>query len=126
MHGRFAVSLLCRKRKLTKTPNPGALASPEYISDTGNLKWQPVHPPRSSVVIPEIELQPMMSSNAARLTPMAIQAPGIDSREPLQKDTIQAAPETVAKALETTAGLNFDHYYKKKQSRTSRRATAKQ
>ena len=120
------VPLLCRKQKsLMRAPAQGDPASAKFISDMDHLKWQTAAQPRSSVMIQEVELQPMISQNTSRMTPPAIQAPGVSSLRVLPKDTIRTTPDTVAKALETTAGLNFDCYYKKKQSRTGRRMLPK-
>ena len=54
---------LCHKKhkQLMKTSNLGTTpALSEFISDTNKLTWRPRHPPRSSVVIQEMELQPMV------------------------------------------------------------------
>ena len=112
---------LCHKKHklLTKTSNPGTPASSELISDTNRLAWQPMHPPRSSVVIQEMELQPMVSLVTGHASP-AIKAADANVELPL-KDTVRATPDNVAKALESAIRLNFDHYYKKKWLRTGRR-----
>ena len=54
---------LCRKKRkqLMKTSNLSTTPAPsEFISDANKLTWWPRHPPRSSVVIQEMELQPMV------------------------------------------------------------------
>ena len=71
-------------------------------------------------MIQEVELQLVMLPIITGGTPPAIKAPAA-RMEHLQKDTILVTPDTVAKALESTVGLNFDHYYKKKKLRTGRR-----
>ena len=102
--------------------------SKEYFSDTCNSPWQHMlYHPRSSVVIQEMELQPMTPDKDTR--PPSNIRPAIQLLEepktsqlnhPLQELT-EATPESVAKALETTAGLDFNWYYKKKQIRCSKR-----
>ena len=54
---------LCHKKhkQLMKTSNLGTTPAPsEFISDENKLAWWPRHPPRSSVVIQDMELQPMV------------------------------------------------------------------
>ena len=105
-----------------KTSNLGTPALSEFISDANKLTWWPRHPPRSSVVIQEMELQPMVPPVTTGHVVPAIKA--ADMREGiLQKDTVRATPDNVAKALESAVRLNFDHYYKKKRLRTGRRGT---
>ena len=115
---------LCHKKRklLTKTSNLGTPASSEFISDANKLTWQPRHPPRSSVVIQEMELQPMVLPVTTRHVALVIKAADM-SEGILQKDTVRATPDNVAKALESAVRLNFDHYYKKKRLRTRRRGT---
>ena len=116
---------LCHKkrRQLMKTSNLGTAPAPsEFISDANNLTWRPRHPHRSSVVIQEMELQPMVPP-----VPTVHGAPAIKAADTneglLQKDVVRATPDNVAKALESAVGLNFDWYYEKKQLRTKRRGT---
>ena len=70
-----------------KTSNLGTPASSEFISDVNKLTWQPRHPPRSSVVIQEMELQPMVppvtTGHVAPVIKAADMSEGI-----LQKDTV--------------------------------------
>ena len=115
---------LCHKKgkQLTKTSNLSTSASPEFISDANKLTWWPKHPPRSSVVIQEMELQPMVPPVTTGHVAPAIKAADMNEGI-LQKDTVRATPDNVAKALESAVGLNFDQYYEKKRLRTKRRGT---
>ena len=79
-----------------------------------------MHPPRSSVMIQEMELQLMVSLVTTGHASPAIKAADVNVELPL-KDTMRATPDNVAKALESAVGLNFNHYYKKKRLRTGRR-----
>ena len=104
-----------------KTSNLGTTpASSEFISDANKLTWQTRHPPRSSVVIQEMELQPMVPPVPTVHGTPAIKAADMNERL-LRKDAVRATLDNVAKALESAVGLNFDRYYKKKQLRTKRR-----
>ena len=105
---------LCRKKhkQLTKTSNLGSPALSEFISDANKLTFWPRHPPRSSVIIQEMELQPMVPP-----VPTGHGAPAIkaaDMNEGLLKNSVRATPDNVAKALESAVRLNFDQYYKRK------------
>ena len=98
-----------------KTSNLGTTPAPsEFISDANKLTWQTRHPPRSSVVIQEMELQPMVPPVPTVHGTPAIKAADMNERL-LCKDVVRATPDNVAKALESAVGLNFDQYYKKKQ-----------
>ena len=106
---------LCHKKckQLMKTSNVGTPASSEFISNTNKLTWWARHPPRSLVVIQEMELQPMVPPVTTRHVALAIKA--VDMNEEIfQKDPVKATPDNVAKALESAVRLNFNHYYKKK------------
>ena len=81
-----------------------------------------MHPPRSSVVIQEMELQPMVPSVPTGHGALAIKAADMNE-ELLQKDVVRATPDNVTKALESAVGLNFDRYYEKKRLGTKRRGT---
>ena len=89
-----------------------------YIAN--KLTWWPRHPPRSSVVIQEMELQPMVPPVPIGHGALAIKAPDINER---QNDVVRATPDNVAKALESAVRLNFDRYYENKRLRTKRRGT---
>ena len=105
-----------------KTSNLGTPAPSEFISDANKLTWQPRHPPRSSVVIQEMELQPMVPPVPTGHGALAIKAADMN-KGLLQKDVVRASPDNVAKALESVVGLNFDQYYEKKRLRIKRRGT---
>ena len=113
---------LCHKKckQLTKTSNLGPPAPSEFISDANKLTWWPRHPPRSSVVIQEMELQPMVPPVPAGHGALAIKAADMNEGL-LQNDVVRAILDNVAKALGSAAGLNFDQYYEKKRLRTKRR-----
>ena len=104
-----------------KTSNLGATpASSEFISDANKLTWWTRHPPRSSVVIQEMELQPMVPPVPTVHGTPAIKAADMNERL-LHKNTVRATPDNVAEALESAVGLNFNRYYEKKQLRTKGR-----
>ena len=107
--------------KHTHTPKLGK--SPDlsqYISEWYPPSWRQLQRPRSSVVIQEMEMQPMInrgsSRNAAPGLPPAIEAPNQANESLHPSGTIPATPELVAQALEDRANLNFEKYYKKKKS----------
>ena len=113
---------LChRKRKyLVKTSNPGGTpACAEFISGEDKLPW-PRLPSRSSVVIQEMELEPMLTTSPTVQRTPAITTAGMSGISP-HSDAVQVTLDNVARALETTVGLNFDCYYKKKQLRAKRK-----
>ena len=116
--------LCCKKcKQLMKTSNLGTTPAPsEFISDANKLTWQARHPPRSSVVIQEMELQHMVPPVPAVHGALVIKAADMNEGL-LQKDVVRATPDNVAKALESAVGLNFDQYYEKKKLRTKRRGT---
>ena len=104
-----------------KTSNLGTTPAPsEFISDESKLTWQTRHPPRSSVVIQEMELQPMIPTVPTIQRTPAIKAADMNERL-LYKDAVRATPDNVAKAQESAVGLNFDWYYEKRQLRAKRR-----
>ena len=114
---------LCHKKhkQLTKTSNLGNTPAPsEFISDESKLTSRTRHPPRSSVIIQEMELQPMIPTvPTVQRTPVTKAA---DMNERLtRKDAVRATPNNVAKALESAVRLNFDQYYEKRQLRAKRR-----
>ena len=114
---------LCHKKckQLMKTSNLGTTQAPsEFISDANKLTWQTRHPPRSSIVIQEMELQPMIPTVPTIQGTPAIKAADMKERL-LRKDAVRATPDNVAKALESAVRLNFDRYYEKKQLRAKRR-----
>ena len=114
---------LCHKKckQLMKTSNLGTTPAPsEFISDDSKLTWWTRHPPRSSVVIQEMELQPMIPTVPTIQRTPAIKAADMNERLP-HKDAVRATQDNVAKALESAVGLNFDRYYKKRQLRAKRR-----
>ena len=106
-----------RKRtpKLGKSPDLS-----QYISERYPPSWRQLQRPRSSVVIQEMEMQPMLnqgsSRNAAPGLPPAIEAPNQVNESLHSSGTIPAIPESVAQALEDKANLNFEKYYKKKKT----------
>ena len=112
---------LCHKRckQLMKRSNLGTPALSEFISDANRLTWQSRHPPRSSVVIQEMELQPMVPPVPTGHGALVIKAADMNEGL-LQKDVVRATPDNVAKALESAVGLNFNRYYEKKRLRTKR------
>ena len=79
-----------------------------------------MHPPRSSVVIQEMELQPMISTVPTVQRTPAIKAADMNKRL-THNNAVRVTPDNVAKALESAVGLNFDQYYKKRQLRAKRR-----
>ena len=107
--------------KHTHTPKLGK--SPDlsqYISEWYPPSWRQLQRPRSSVVIQEMEMQPMInrgsSRNAAPGLPPAIEAPNQANESLHPSGTIPTTPELVTQALEDRANLNFEKYYKKKKS----------
>ena len=116
---------LCRKKckQLMKTSNLSTTpALSEFISDANKLTWRTRHLPRSSVVIQEMELQPMVPPVSTVHGTPAIKAADMNKRI-LHKDVVKATLDNVAKALEPVVGLNFNQYYEKKQLRTKRKGT---
>ena len=115
---------LCHKKhkQLMKTSNLGTPALSEFISDANKLTWQPRHHPRSSVVIEEMELQPIVPPVPTGHGALVITAADMNEGL-LRKDVVRATPDNVAKALESVVRLNFNQYYKKKRLRTKRRGT---
>ena len=95
----------------------------QYISEYNNRWRQHRRPLRSSVVIQEVEMQPMVPSpsqtGTSRSLPPAIEA--AQDKEEITKpwQNVVATPDSVARALQDTAGINFEKYYKKKRQRTA-------
>ena len=114
--------LCCKKHKqLTKRSNMGNTPAPsEFISDESKLTWRTRHPPRSSVVIQEMELQPMIPTVPTVQRTPVIKAADMNERF-THKDAVRATPDNVAKVLESAVRLNFDWYYEKRQLRAKRR-----
>ena len=101
---------------LDNTPAPS-----EFIPGGSKLTWKPRHPPRSSVIIQEMELQSMIPTvpTVQRTTPV-IRAEDAN-QESIRNDTVRTTLDNVARALESAVGLNFDRYYQKKQLRAKKR-----
>ena len=96
----------------------------QYISEYNSDRWtQHRRPLRSSVMIQEVEMQPMVPPRShpgtVRSLPPAIEAAQDqeEARKPWQD--VVATPESVAQALQDTTGINFEKYYKKKRQRTA-------
>ena len=120
-HGCSMTELVPLFAKHKPNSNEGTLDCPQYISEQYRSAWRQSYQPRSSVVIQEMEMQPMLRqtttrTTTSRLTP-AIEAPDQVSEAPILQETVPATPESVAKALEHSVGLNFEKYYKKKKNR---------
>ena len=97
-----------RCKQLMKTPNLGNTPAPsEFISGESKLTWKPRHPPRSSVVIQEMELEPMIPTVPTVQRTPAIKAADMN-KGPTRNDAVRATPDNVAKALDSAVGLNFD------------------
>ena len=100
---------LCHKKckQLTKTSNLGTPAWSEFISDADKLTWWPRHPPRSSFIIQEMELQPIVppvpTGHGAKVIKAADMNEGL-----LQNNVVRATLDNVTKALESAVRLNFD------------------
>ena len=115
-------SVIFSKTRKTGTKNQGR---PQSISGKYCSTWRQPYRPRSSVVIEEMEMQtqPMMGPaitrtlNAPRVPPPALEAPKPISEESIAEEGIPVTPETVARALETNAGLDFKKFYNKKRAR---------
>ena len=106
-----------------KISNLGSTPAPsEFISDANKVTWRTRHLPRSSVLIQEMELQPMVPPVPTVHGTPAIKVADINERL-LHKDVVRATLDNMAKALESVVGLNFNRYYEKKQLRTKRRGT---
>ena len=96
----------------------------QYISEYNSNRWtQHRRPLRSSVMIQEVEMQPMVPPQShpgtVRSLPPAIEAAQDqeEARKPWQD--VVATPESVTQALQDTTGINFEKYYKKKRQRTA-------
>ena len=110
-----------KKQKTFKRSTSGTQYIAEYQSG-----WTQAKPLRSSVTIREVEMQPLTSPrpqcipNQVNRGPPAIEAAtSSDKTQALRQTSIPATPESVAKALEDTTGINFDKYYKKKKQRAA-------
>ena len=116
--------MLSLGRRKSRKPRNQTTNDTQFIAEYENRWTRHRRPLRSSVIIQEVELQPMMTPRnpapLTRNTPPAIEAAweNKDVRK-LWQDVVPATPELVAQALQDTAGINFDKYYKKKRQRAA-------
>ncbi|MCG8622264.1 MAG: hypothetical protein MJE68_09755, partial [Proteobacteria bacterium] len=103
---------------------PKIQGSSRSISGRYSSAWRQPPRPRSSVIIQELEMQPMMAPaitqppNAPSMVPTpALEAPVSIRDETIVEECIPATPDTVARALEANAGLDFKKFYNKRRAR---------
>ena len=108
----------------SRKPTPKIQGSSRSISGRYSSPWRQPHRPRSSVIIQEVEMQPMMTPATTRTlnVPSAVSTPTLEapkfiSDDVIAEERIPATPKTVARALEANAGLDFKKFYNKKRAR---------